>query len=116
MEVLLVLVLKTFKIIYIYNYIFHLALQTFINDDMSLNLNGCKMYFADHPNNSKKDGVCVYIKDSLASRICNVSRLTECIIIELIVNDKKGYIMSLYRSPSQTNDEFNNFLKILIIP
>ena len=35
MEVLLVLVLKTFKIIYIYNYIFHLALQTFINDDMN---------------------------------------------------------------------------------
>ena len=38
--------------------------------------------------------------------------------MEIFVNNKKGYIVSLYRSPSQTPDEFdsfiNNFEKLII--
>ena len=85
--------------------------SSFLPGDERLRLNGYNLIRNDHPGDVKRGGVCVYIKDSLATRICNVSRLTECIIIELIINNKKGYIMSLYRSPSQTNDKFDNFLK-----
>ena len=53
----------------------------------------------------------VYIKDSLAAKLCNISRLGECVIIELTINNKKGYVMSLYRSPSQTHEEFEQFLE-----
>ena len=34
----------------------------------------------------------------------------ECLLCEVTVNNKKGYIAVLYRSPSQTNTVFNDFL------
>ena len=39
--------------------------------------------------------------------------MNECIIIELNINNKKGYIISLYRSPSQSTDEFDEFISNL---
>ena len=84
--------------------------SSFLPGDERLNLNGYTLTRKDHPDDVKRGGVCVYMKNSLATRVSNVSRLDECVIIELIVNNKKGYILSLYRSPSQTNDEFDEFL------
>ena len=39
--------------------------------------------------------------------------MNECIIIELNIGKKKGFIISLYRSPSQSTDEFDDFLSNL---
>ena len=36
--------------------------------------------------------------------------MSECLLCEVTVNNKKGYIAVLYRSPSQTNTVFNDFL------
>ena len=33
--------------------------------------------------------------------------------MEITVNNKKGYVVPLYRSPSQTPDEFDTFINIL---
>ena len=57
----------------------------------------------------KKEGVCVYHKETLAIHFVQTN-LEQCIVSEVTSKDKKkGHIISLYRSPSQTPDQFDNF-------
>ena len=45
-----------------------------------------------------------------------LSLLPSCardLILQIFVNNKKGYVISLYQSPSQTPDEFDSFIKNL---
>ena len=65
---------------------------------------------ADQPGNIKDVVVCVYFKESLHVRCLPNSYLKECLILEVSINNKKGYIVSLYRSPSETSDEFDSFI------
>ena len=37
------------------------------------------------------------------------SYLKECLIIEVSINNERGYVVSLYQSPSQISDEFDLF-------
>ena len=39
--------------------------------------------------------------------------MNECAIIEITLNNKKGFIILVYRSPSQTADEFEEFMLYL---
>ena len=73
-------------------------------------MDGYNLIRADHPNDVKRGGVCVYVKNSLAIRVCNINNLKECIIIELNLKNKKGYAITLYRSPSLSIDESEQFL------
>ena len=68
------------------------------------------MIRADHPMNIKRGGVCVYYKDYLAATILNFSHLSECIILEFEVDNKKIVLVTLYRSPSQCPETFAEFL------
>ena len=36
--------------------------------------------------------------------------LKECLFLELCINNKKGYVISLHRSPNETADEFDSFI------
>ena len=54
--------------------------------------------------------VCVCYEESLPVRCLPNSYLKECLIFEVSINNKRGYIVSLYRSPSQTYDEFDSFI------
>ena len=99
----------------IFNYDLICLCETFLDssfphDDPRINLDGYDLIRADHPNDVKRGGVCVYVKNFLATKVCNISNLKECIIIELNLNNKKGYAITLYRSPSQSIDEFERFL------
>ena len=61
---------------------------------------------ADHPSNVKKG----LLQESIAVQIINTNSLSECLLSEVTFNNKKSYIAVLYRSPSQTNTVFNDFL------
>ena len=39
----------------------------------------------------------------------NIS-LPECLACEIVIGKKKGYVITLYRSPSQNQGEFEHFL------
>ena len=41
------------------------------------------------------------------------SYLTECLTLEVTIDNKNGYVISLYRSPGQTSDEFDSFISNL---
>ena len=59
--------------------------------------------------NSKQRGICVYYRNSLPSKILDISYLQKCIVFELKMGNKFYKIVSLYRSPSQSQGEFETF-------
>ena len=70
-----------------------------------------KLARADNQNNNKRGGVGIYFqKLILPTRQVELNNLSEYIVFEVRMQNKKGYITLLYRSPSQTHDEFDNFL------
>ena len=78
------------------------------NDEKS-NMKGYKLIKADNPSDNQKGGVGIYYKKSLAVCPVEVENLNECIIFKVSIKNKKGYISSLYRLPSPTQDEFDIF-------
>ena len=92
--------------------------ESYLNSDTSSNVNnlnmpGYNMSRADHPSGNRRGGVCIYYKESLPIKMLNISYLQECICFDLKIRSKLCTIVSLYRSPSQSADEFNNFLNKL---
>ena len=90
--------------------------ETYLNseipsNDENLEIAGYNLVREDHPSNSKRGGVCVYYKSSLPFRVINVEYLHESISFELRIGGKCCKFSCLYRSPSQTQDEFETFLK-----
>ena len=61
-----------------------------------LNIKGYNLYRSDHPNNVKRGGVCAYIRELLPVRCLSNTYLQECLILEISINNKKGYVVSLY--------------------
>ena len=60
----------------------------------------------DHPSNNKCGWVCIDYKNFLHLRVYDISLLDECINFELEIGDKLCRFIALYRSPSQTQDDF----------
>ena len=77
--------------------------STFSSDNENINIKSCKFFRGDHPNNTKNGSVCAYL-------VVRNHRLSECLILEVNLKNKKGYSASLYRSPNQNLDEFELFL------
>ena len=75
-----------------------------LTENSNLKINGYKMVRADHPNNVKGGGVCAYVRETLPFRNFRNSYLIECLTLEVTISNRKGYVITLYRSPSQTSD------------
>ena len=78
--------------------------------DKNIELNGYNLIRADHPSNTKRGGVCIFYKETLALHIVNSLNFNECIVCEVSIQNSKGYIGVIYRSPSQNTIEFEHFL------
>ena len=61
----------------------------------------------------KTGGVCFYYKYSLPLKVIDASYLRECIKFDVEIGDKTCNFVNIYRSPSQTKDEFENFTQNL---
>ena len=96
----------------IHDYDFICISETYLDSSVSLDDNdiaieGYNIVRADHPSNHKKES---HYKESLAVQFININFLNECLLCEVTFDNKKGYITVLYRSPSQSSSEFDNFL------
>ena len=62
--------------------------------------------------------MCAHVRESLPVRNFSNSYLSEWLTLEVTISYKKSDVISLYRSPSQTSDEFqtsfSNLEKLLI--
>ena len=88
--------------------------ETYLNsetpsNDTRLELPGYNLFRSDHPSNNKRGDVCVYYKSTLPLRILNISNLYEYINFEVSIANKIYRFIHLYRSPSQKQDEFQEF-------
>ena len=79
-------------------------------EDKNIQLDGYNLLRADHPSNSKGGGVCIFYKETLGVRIVKPLSFNECIIFEVSIQNSKGFVGVVYRSPSQNIFEFENFL------
>ena len=72
----------------------------------TLETSGYNLVRFDHRLNSKRGGVCIYYKNYLSLRIISVNYLSECINFEIMIGKKICNSLTLYRSPSQNQDDF----------
>ena len=86
----------------------YLDSNTPLNDD-NLEISGYTLVRSDHPSNTKRGGVCLYYKNNLPLRVINIGYLNECLTLELTIGDKICNFVVLYRSPSQSQDDFETF-------
>ena len=89
--------------------------ETYLNssnspDDETLEISGYNLVRSDHPLNSKRGGVCIYYKNYLPLRIISVNYLSECINFEIMIGNKICNFITLYRSPSPNQDDFQAFI------
>ena len=78
-------------------------------DDENLEITGYNLLLTYHASNSKRASVCVYYKNSLALGLTDVPYLQECLIFEILICEKLCNFISLYQSPSQSSDSFEEF-------
>ena len=78
--------------------------------DKNIQLDDCNLLRADHPSNSKRGGVYIFYKETLGVCIVKSLSFNECIICEVSIQNSKGYVGVVYRSPRQNIFEFENFL------
>ena len=71
------------------------------------------MVWVDHSNNVKGGDACAYVRESLLVINLNNSYLSKCLTLEVTINNKKDYVITLYLSPSRTSDEFDYFISNL---
>ena len=78
-------------------------------DDVNLVTFGYNLIRSDHPSNAKRGGLSLYYKNYLPLSVLNISYLKECLKFELKIGDKSCNFIALYRSPSQSQDDFETF-------
>ena len=59
------------------------------------------------------EGFVFIIKNLLPLKVTNIQYLQECINFEMKIEDKLCNFVALYRSPSQSKDDFEKFAKNL---
>ena len=99
---------------FIHNFDVICVSETFLNfgiaaNDPNLEIARYNLYSADHLSNCKRGSVCILYKTRLPLRVLNISNLNECINFEARIAYKICYFIHLYRSPSQTQDQFQIF-------
>ena len=81
------------------------------SNDNNLTIRGFDLYRADHLSNLKREEVCIYYKNFLSLKVIDIQYLQECINFEMKIGEKLCNFIVLYRSPSQSQDDFETFLK-----
>ena len=97
----------------IYKYYFICLSETYLDSSIPDNLidtEGYKLLRADHPDNIKRGGVCIYYKELLPVQIINQHYLKAALLLEMSYYNKKVIVSVIYCSPSQSTDEFDSFL------
>ena len=75
-----------------------------------MEISGYNLVRSEHPLNSKRGGVCIYYKNYPPLRIISINYLSECINFEIMIGNKVCNFITIYRSPSQNQDDFQAFI------
>ena len=99
----------------VYNYDLIGIVETHLDttvDESKLAIDGYTFIKSNHPQNVKRGGVGLYIKETFpAKERSDLETLPECIVCEIQIKRKKYFFTVLYRSPSQSQAEYEEFTK-----
>ena len=90
-------------------------METFLNSSIETNddrisIDGYNLIRADHPSDSKRGGVCIYYKEHIPLiKRDDICTLDNCLVTEIRSQGEKCFLTCIYRSPSQSRDEFDDF-------
>ena len=84
--------------------------SSIISHNPNLEVQGFDLIRADHRSNVKRGGVCIYYKNHLPLKLININFLHECLTTELDIKSKLCVLVGLYRSLSQSRNEFSSFI------
>ena len=97
----------------VYNYDLVGIVEIHLNDTIDcskLDINGYTFMNSNHLHNVKRGGVGLYVRNSFpVIRREDLAVLPECIVCEIHLDNKKYFFTVLYRSPSQSQTEFQGF-------
>ena len=79
--------------------------------DINWQPNSWQLATAGNPSDLKKGGICTYFRETLPIKMLNITDLQECFICETSLNGPSSYIVSLYRSLSQSSEVYDHFVK-----
>ena len=71
-------------------------------DDNSLSLNGYNLACPDYSDNVKKGSVYMFYKQNVSLMIITTRYFDHCLLCEVSYQNQKGYIVVIYRPPSQS--------------
>ena len=97
----------------IYKHDFICLSETYLDSsipDKLIDIEGYKLILADHPDNTKRGGNCIYYKKSFPVQIINQHYLKEALLLEMSYDNKKVIVSVIYRFPSQSTVEFDSFV------
>ena len=79
--------------------------------DDRISIDGYNLTKAYHPSDSKRSGVCIYYKayTPLIKKKNDDCALYNCLVTEIPSQGEKCFLTCIYRSPSQSRDEFDDF-------
>ena len=99
----------------VYNYDLIGIVETHLDttvDESKLAIDGYTFIKSNQPQNLKRGGVGLYIKETFpAKERSDLETLPECIVCEIQIKRKKYFFTVLYRSPSQSQAEYEEFTK-----
>ena len=86
-------------------------------DDALSSIDDYNIFRADHPNKQKWGGVCIYFKEKLKLKQIITTNISECILCEISMGNKIGYVAVTYHSTVFHGwwiwEFFENFEKLL---
>ena len=84
--------------------------SSILSDDNRIKIDGYNLIRSDHPSDSKNGGVCIYYKEHIPLILRDdINPLDNCVAAEIRSQNEKCFLICIYRSPSQNQDEFKNF-------
>ena len=79
----------------------------------SISFPGYNLIRADNPKNIKREEVCIFDREILPLKINNVNFLNDCLVCELSFESCRVCSLSIYRTPSQSNNEYDTNKNII---
>ena len=89
--------------------------ETFLNSSIDssntrISIDGYNLIRSDHPSDLKRGGVCIYYKELIPLiKQDDICTLGNCLVTEICSQSEKCFLTCIYCSPSQNNEEFENF-------
>ena len=75
--------------------------STISSDDKNLGLDDYKLIRPNHAKKIKQDRVFIYYRETMLVKIIQLNYLSECLVCQINYDNKKIFIVTSYRYPSQ---------------